>query len=381
MSVENIIFEKLMQEPDNAFFPVLPNKHNKLSSENENSDNAQAETGLWFAEISANIEVMERTRENYAFRHIYSCRRWIGGLIVFFKRAVRKLLKWYIEPICFQQTDFNNAVTPAIGRLTQLSSMLNQRTEQLELEKETIKTIAANKANADDLQALAEKSASINDLQALAEKSVSIDDLQKLEEENSQLKNQLTEMLASMEELRGMLSVNQANIEELEGDIECIRDIDISIFDRKKRDFFIKQTNSQSGEDSIIAYILLELGIQPKDVTYVDLGANHARIMNNTYYFYSLGASGVLVEANSSLIPELKLLRNRDTILNYCISDQYDEVVDFYILNGDGVSTAVKESAEHAVLINDNLEIVRTEKVRSITIQKILEDYVEPDSP
>lgn len=74
----------------------------------------------YFSELDRCLRKMDVNRENYAFRHIYSCRAVIGKFIVFAKRVVRKCLKWYIEPICNQQTEFNNSTTPAIGRLCQL---------------------------------------------------------------------------------------------------------------------------------------------------------------------------------------------------------------------------------------------------------------------
>ncbi len=38
---------------------------------------------------------------------IVSHRKFIGPLIVFVKRLIRKAIKWYTEPICDQQTRFN----------------------------------------------------------------------------------------------------------------------------------------------------------------------------------------------------------------------------------------------------------------------------------
>lgn len=48
---------------------------------------------------------------------ISSHRKFIGRFIVFFKKIVRKLLKWYIDPIVEQQNRFNGSVTASINAL------------------------------------------------------------------------------------------------------------------------------------------------------------------------------------------------------------------------------------------------------------------------
>ena len=201
--------------------------------------------------------------------------------------------------------------------------------------------------------------------------------IRQLTEENISLHESIQEMNTAIEELKSMLMLNQNSVEVLERDMECVRDMDTSIFDSSKKSFFDKVTTAQSGEDSIIAYVLMVLGVRPEDITYLDLGANHARELSNTYYFYQQGASGVLVEANPDLIPELKLMRSRDIILNSCVSDHDDDVVNFFIVNGDGLSTSNFEAINNAMTINKNLKIAKTEKIRTITIQSILNNYVQ----
>lgn len=61
--------------------------------------------------LNSHIEQMAISADNRAFRAITSHRPFLGPVIVLAKRIVRKLLKWYVEPICNQQSDFNhNAV-------------------------------------------------------------------------------------------------------------------------------------------------------------------------------------------------------------------------------------------------------------------------------
>ncbi|MDD4311764.1 MAG: hypothetical protein PHW41_04710 [Eubacteriales bacterium] len=70
------------------------------------------------------IITLKETSENYAFRPLFSDSKVLGKVILFAKKAIRKLLKWYIEPICFQQTTFNLAVTQSIEQLAKIQADL-----------------------------------------------------------------------------------------------------------------------------------------------------------------------------------------------------------------------------------------------------------------
>jgi len=139
--------------------------------------------------------------------------------------------------------------------------------------------------------------------------------------------------------------------------------------------FWNKRSMAQSGEDMIAAYITYVLGIPPQDCTYLDLGANRAKELSNTFYFYSKGASGVLVEANPQLINELKFYRSRDVILNKCVAPVSGQQVEFYILSGDGLSTPDYAGAMEAIERNPSLSIVDTVMVETISVNDIFTQY------
>lgn len=137
-----------------------------------------------------------------------------------------------------------------------------------------------------------------------------------------------------------------------------------------------KQSYAQSGEDMIISYVLNFLQKPMAEVTYLDLGANHAKELSNTYYFYQMGAKGVLLEANPELIPELEQVRPRDTVLNRAISlSPVEQEVPFYVLNGDGLSTIDYAEAKQACVQNPDLRITATYQIPTIQVQEILETY------
>lgn len=55
----------------------------------------------------------------------------IGPAIRYTKRAVRRALRWYVEPMMAQQTDFNHRTLDAIERLRLRTVMLNDEVEGL----------------------------------------------------------------------------------------------------------------------------------------------------------------------------------------------------------------------------------------------------------
>ena len=165
--------------------------------------------------------------------------------------------------------------------------------------------------------------------------------------------------------------------QETQKALELIRQDCIPDFENGKDNFWIKTTVAQSGEDSIIAYILMVLGIRLQEEFYLDLGANHAKELSNTYMLYTNGMRGVLVEANPQLIPELRFYRNEDIILNKCVSIEQKASVNFYILSGDGLSTTSWDSAQEIMQINPAITLKETISVDSITISEILDKYFE----
>ena len=132
---------------------------------------------------------------------------------------------------------------------------------------------------------------------------------------------------------------------------------------------------AQSGEDAVVEYIAERLQIPFSEVTYLDLGANHAKYLSNTNYFYEHGARGVLVEANPQLIEELTTQRPEDVVLNRCVATKSGERIPFYILSGDGLSSCDKEAVDETLEKNPQIHIEKTVDVETITVQDILAQY------
>jgi len=264
---------------------------------------------------------------------ITSHKKIFGKLIIILKKMMRKLLKWYINPLMKKQSGFNFLVRNFLENLIQDINILENDMEIKKLKIEELE---------DKVSRIEELEAKVSRVEELEEK------LQKLEEVESKVDK-----------------------------IEETFNLELSPSSK----FFNKKSYSQSGEDSIVAYILKYLAIDLNTVKYLDLGANHAKEMNNTYYFYQNGASGVLVEANPSLIPELHFYRYNDIILNNLVSVSSEEEMDFYVLSGDGLSTPNKEQAEETCKINPAITIKNVVKVSSITVDDIIEKYFGGEAP
>ena len=107
-----------------------------------------------------------------------------------------------------------------------------------------------------------------------------------------------------------------------------------------------KQTSfAQSGEDLVISF-LFEYLLSLAAPTYLDIGAWHPTIHNNTFLFYQRGARGVLVEPNDEYCRLLTDVRPGDAILCAGVGTGAGTEADYYMLTGSGLNTFSKEQAE-----------------------------------
>lgn len=250
-----------------------------------------------------------------------------AGLKTLAKRVVRKLAKCIISPILAKQGQFNVCVVRCMNTARYFIEGQRRINDQLREENRQLRALLEGQGN--QLQGLQEK----------------ID--------------MYADGLVEAQEQLGILAREGA-------------------FTSTARDAnAVKMSAAQSGEDMILEYIISSLHRDPALETYLDLGANHAKYLSNTYFFYKRGARGVLVEANPSLIPELKFYRSGDIILNRCISDKSGEEMNFYVLTNDGLSTPDKKGAEAAMAENPAVQLDKIVPVKSITVDEIIETYFD----
>ena len=132
---------------------------------------------------------------------------------------------------------------------------------------------------------------------------------------------------------------------------------------------------SQAGEDRIVSFLLNYGGRNEKAISYLDIGCNHYKNLNNSYSFYRQGYRGILVEANPNFIDELREKRPGDIVLNVGIGAVESENAIFYIVNNVDLSSFDKSSIENAMKESPWLEIVEEVSVPIVPINKIIEKY------
>lgn len=131
---------------------------------------------------------------------------------------------------------------------------------------------------------------------------------------------------------------------------------------------------SQFGEDLIISQALSIIG-EKKNISYLDIGANHPYSLSNTYYFYRKGFSGTLVEPDPYLCRKLKK-RNRDQILNCGVGfGESAEIAKLFIMDARVLNTFSFEEAKR-IEKNSQYKIIDEISVELIPINILLENYI-----
>jgi FkbM family methyltransferase len=133
-----------------------------------------------------------------------------------------------------------------------------------------------------------------------------------------------------------------------------------------------KKSYSQCGEDLLIDFVFQQLHLSK--ISYLDIGANDPVFLNNTYWFYNKGSSGVCVEPNPALFKSVKRKRPRDICLNVGVGVSTQGGIDFHIMDPDTLSTFSKESAEESVKAGYRLKNIV--QIPLIPVGDIIERYL-----
>lgn len=130
---------------------------------------------------------------------------------------------------------------------------------------------------------------------------------------------------------------------------------------------------SQFGEDIILANALNI--ISEKNITYLDIGANHPYFLSNTYYFYNKGFSGTLVEPDPYLCKKLNK-RKKDQILNCGVGfGKSVEIAKLYLMDVRALNTFSLKEAER-IEKDTQYRIIGEVSVELVPINILLEKYI-----
>jgi FkbM family methyltransferase len=134
----------------------------------------------------------------------------------------------------------------------------------------------------------------------------------------------------------------------------------------------MKISFSQAGEDLIVDGLLEALRLPKPD--YLDIGAHHPTIMNNTYLFYLKGSKGVCVEPDPGMFSCLKSKRRQDICLNFGIGPENRQAADFYVMTTKTLSTFSKADAERYQGYG-NQKIMGVIPIPILSINDLLQHY------
>jgi FkbM family methyltransferase len=142
---------------------------------------------------------------------------------------------------------------------------------------------------------------------------------------------------------------------------------------------YIYNSYSQAGEDSILHFLFQDKNM--KSISYLDIGTNSPDFGNNTYLFYTRGSTGVCVEADVTLITEIKKVRPKDAILNVGVSVSNKTEATFYIFDEPSINTFDEQEAYKREKFGTH-KIVDKRIVKLFDINQIIKDnfvYNYPD--
>lgn len=145
----------------------------------------------------------------------------------------------------------------------------------------------------------------------------------------------------------------------------------------------LEEQYGQCGEDLIIFSILRALQTQGyigswADYTYVEIGANHAFAGNNTYLLHKYtGMTGILVEANPELLPDLQKARPHDQIIHAAITNEYDEEIELFISHHHELSSLDKRFVEN--WHDGHIGIKNSIKIPALRPNELFSNCISPD--
>lgn len=126
------------------------------------------------------------------------------------------------------------------------------------------------------------------------------------------------------------------------------------------------RTFSQSGED-----LILNSFLKKRNGFYIDVGANHPFLLNNTYLFYKRGWMGINIEPNPKGIKLFKILRRRDININLGVGERQGNIP-FYIFKEDVLSTfSYDESVRYQKMGH---KIAKIKNIEVKPLSKIIDD-------
>lgn len=135
-----------------------------------------------------------------------------------------------------------------------------------------------------------------------------------------------------------------------------------------------KKSYAQSGEDIIISFIFDLIGI--RSPRHLDIGGHDPVYLNNTYFFYIKGCTGVNIEPDPFLFEKFIRKRRRDVNLNIGAAAEAC-ARDFYIMTERTLNTfSVEEAKRYESYGKTKIEKVL--KINVLNVNDVMREYFHP---
>ena len=131
-----------------------------------------------------------------------------------------------------------------------------------------------------------------------------------------------------------------------------------------------KRSYSQLGEDLVIIFIFSILKIS--NPTYLDIGTNDPKKLNNTYKLYSKGWKGVCIEPDPVLCKKIRKVRPNDMVLNVGVGISEEKSVNFYLMDDHRLNTFSEHEAARMKTMGHTIQ--KMISIPLIPIHKIIKD-------
>ena len=140
---------------------------------------------------------------------------------------------------------------------------------------------------------------------------------------------------------------------------------------------FGKRSFSQCGEDQIVKHIFDQKQIYTP--TFLDIGANHPFLFNNTALFHFQGSRGINVEPAVHEFNLLKQLRGQDINLNIGVDDK-PGTLEYFEMENSRLNTFSKEEADKYIT-QEGMRVINTQKIEVWTVNQIIEKHFGSNYP
>lgn len=164
--------------------------------------------------LDEELSASNRLFQIHYYRPIYSCRKFIGGLLVFGKKVVRKLLKFLIEPVVEEQNQFNAAIVRSLNVMRNnhvvFQAAIDFLCDEMRQQKSVVDNLKSETSQAvDNLKS--ETSQAVDKLKS--EASQAVDTLS--QKTQAQLKKLQQELQTSADQLRRQTTEVKSTLEIL----------------------------------------------------------------------------------------------------------------------------------------------------------------------